>query len=412
MVKYFGRFPDKWESMKKENAPKSEREHFIEVWGLVHNNTRMFSYWMNKSELSLTEKKLLKAFYLYHKNKKNECLELVKTAPITDKFLEGVRLYLIGLCYNQFCHYFYAIENLERSIQNFVKAKETEFILNPLCLLANVYGNRREIKKMADCLDHIKEYPAKTDLRILQVFYVEICYYNVTDQLIKAEQLFKRVEAMNNGEFEIFRPYFLVVMFMLYTKEKDYQKCYKILEQYKDISGHVVKANYAYMKLLLDHLSNGKTLYIYDKEFLEFPEMHHQLEVIRAFQMGDLKAAQNAWAKLSKHNPELYKDNFHFNGDRTLFYQVLLTYQGYFQSTQITSSMLEKYETQIEKLDFIFSSSLSPLSKSELIRLIWNEEVSESTSARLRKLISTYSKKYGHEVKSHQSTYRLIRKAS
>jgi hypothetical protein len=77
--------------MKSHHSPKDYQKKFIEVWGLVHNNIRMFKYWIEKGELSIPESRLLKAFYHYKKKKKNECLDLIKSKMSDDPFLEGFR---------------------------------------------------------------------------------------------------------------------------------------------------------------------------------------------------------------------------------------------------------------------------------------------------------------------------------
>lgn len=207
--------------MKNSQSNLNKHLNFIKVWGFVHNDTKNYFYWIKKGGLSISEIKLLNAFYLYKKNKKQECLELVKTQISDDIFLEATRYYLIGLIYNQFCHYSHAIQNLKRSILLFEESGESEFILNPLCVLANVYGNRREVSLMAECLDNIKEFNPRSDLQKIQVMYAEICFCNISDQNQKAEYIYKKVKEKGFLEYEAFRPYFMTIMFMIYSKEKN-----------------------------------------------------------------------------------------------------------------------------------------------------------------------------------------------
>jgi hypothetical protein len=398
--------------MNHQSTRPVNHEKFIEVWNMLHLNTRMFDYWVKHGDFSILERRLLKASSFYKKNKKQECFEILMTTMKEDAFLEGFRFFLIGLLYNQHGHFFYAIENLESSIRFFEQAREQNFILTPLCVLVNVYGNRRDVKNMANCIDRIKEYRAESDAIKLQVLYAEQSYFTITNQYRKAENVFRKAEEKKLPGFEVYRPYFLVNQLMTNVKEKKYSKCYQTLHEYHQYSGCLVKANYSYMKALLDLITQDKPLYIYSKDFKDFPEMHHQLEVIKALMVGDMVKAEKFWAILSQHNPELYTSGFNFKGDQSLFYQALQKYENHINKNQISPEGIKLRSSKVEKLHYILSASNGPLSNEKLISLIWNEQTNESTLMKLRKLISNYTKKYGQKVKSYQGTYRLIRKAS
>ena len=58
--------------MKESLSSKEQQQKFIEVWGFVHNDVRKYKYWMENTDFSNPETKLLKAFYHYKKNKKKE----------------------------------------------------------------------------------------------------------------------------------------------------------------------------------------------------------------------------------------------------------------------------------------------------------------------------------------------------
>lgn len=393
-------------------AKHQARDRFLDTWGLVHTNIRSFDYWVNKHDFTISEKKLLHAFYLYKKNKKNECLELLQFKIDANTFLEGIRYYLIGLVYNQFGHFFYSIENLEKSVSKFEESGELEFIVNPLSLLVGVYGNRREINKMAECLDRLKEYSPQNNIRKLQIMLAEMTYYTISGQSQKVESIHRKAEEQNLKGFENFRPFFLVNLFMAYVQEKKYEICYKILKEYSSLSGCLVKANYLYMKTLLDHLVYDKPIYVYAKEFKDFPEMHFQLEVIKALKIGDRREAQKYWKMLSKHNPTLYEENFKLNSESSLFYQTLERYLGNAEVKVVSKVKVDLLSSNLKKLHYILSSSNAPVGNEELIRLIWGEEFTEKSFARLRKLVSDYTKQYKVEIRGSQSTYQILKKIS
>ena len=395
----------------KKNDPRPF-SLFRETFCLIHLDQKKFLKWMKAKNYTVNEKKLLSAFYHFKKNKKHPSLEILKSSPLNESFLEGVRLYLIGLVYNQHSHFTHAIENLEKSIKLLDEISEQEFILNPLIILCLVHGNRRDILKMGEVLDRVKEIPVKSEFGKLQIIHAEIFYYCLSKQLLKAQTLLISTLEKKVPEVEVFRPFFLVNLFGIYLTQGHYDSCYSILEQYKDLNGTVVKANFSYMKSLLDHLVQDKPLYIYVSQFGEFPELYEQLEVIKHLSIGDRETAHKFWQKLSKHNSELYGDNFNYKGEENLFSFSLKKYLGTVHKREWKESELIKIVSKIEKLHYILSNSLAPISSAELIKLVWAEEVSELTQARLRKLISLYEKKYKVEVTSRQLTYQLKQSAS
>jgi hypothetical protein len=157
---------------------------------------------------------------------------------------------------------------------------------------------------------------------------------------------------------------------------------------------------------------HDRPLYVYARDFDECPELYHQLEVIKNLKIGDIETAQKFWSMLTMHNPELYKSEFEYKGDETLFFQALKLHLLSSNKVQIQAKDLAKFTTNLAKLDYIFSHAQIPMSQSDIIKLIWNEEVSESGKAKLRRLISDYSKKFNKKIKAYQSTYQIDKKAS
>lgn len=397
--------------MKNKLHNEENYKLFIDTWRLLHTNTRMFEYWMKNGEFSIHERRLLRCFQFYKKNKKKECLDLLEAKINDDTFLEGVRLYLKGLVYNQHCHYFYAIENLEKSIELFQSINEERFQLNSLCLIVMVYGNRREIKNMASTLDQIKEFTLETNSQKLQLLYAELFYFVLTNNKEAVLAACKKALSLKYPEYEGFHAYFLVQKFMLFAKNEEYKACYQILEDYKKLSGNLVKANYAYMKTLLDHLDQDAPLYVYARDYGEFPELYQQLEVIKSLKEGNLEGAKKFWKKLSQHNPSLYGEDFEFKGDHTLFAQGLKRYLVHRHEVKLDQTQIDAISSALDKLIFILANSARPLETSELIMVIWKEDYSVAALGRLRKLVSRYNQNSDNKIVASRGTYQLASSA-
>jgi hypothetical protein len=383
-------------------------EKFLETWRLVQTNQRMFQYWLKKYPFSIFEKKLLKCFNLYQKNKKEEALKLLNFNIKENPLLEGLRYYLKGLIYNQHGHYFYAVENLNQSIENFKKIKDCSFVINSICLLVNIYANRRDLSKLKESAEQLSRIKPQNDSQKLQKMYAEMCVYSITGQIQKCEQLYLDFCEQDKSQIKIYKPYFLVCLFSAYAAELEYDRCKNILDDYKKISGCVVKANYLYMKTLLDHVISDAPLYFYAKDFKDFPELYLQLKVIKALKSGNLEEAKKSWLLLSKHNEFLYLKNFDFQGEKSLFKQALDRHKNNIEKVNIDLKELNSLRGNLKKVEYIFSKVKVPIQNEELIRLIWDEELTEVTLNRLRKLISDYVKKHKVSIKASDATYRVV----
>jgi hypothetical protein len=398
--------------MKTLSKNNVDHTLFRETWSMLHTNPRMFDYWLKKSDLTIHERRLLKCFNLYRKNKKKECIELLKNRISSDQFLEGVRCYLKGLIYNQHSHCFYAIEHLEASIEIFKTIGEVQFLNNSLFLIAIVYGNRRETNKMAAILDDLVEFDLVSNSERLQLIYAQLFYFVLMNQKENALAACTKAEKLNYAEYESYHSYFLVQKFMLFAKNKEYKNCYKVLEDYKKISGNTVKANYVYMNALLGHIDANKPLYVYAKDYAEFPELYEQLEVIKNLKDGEIELAKSYWQKLSKHNPFLYGENFTYYGDENLFAQALKRYLVHSEEMEINEEQLDRIPKLMDKLQYIVENANRPLDSFVLISLIWKEEYSQAALTRLRKLVFRYNQQSSFKIIVQNGTYKLEKSSS
>jgi hypothetical protein len=138
--------------------------------------------------------------------------------------------------------------------------------------------------------------------------------------------------------------------------------------------------------------------------------MAQQIEVLKALIAGDYKQAEKHWRQLSHHQPDLYGSGFSYNGEKNLFSEALALARSE-ESLGVDMLHLQSLKSDREKLAYIFDEVDRSLKKSELISLLWSEEVSEKSEARLRKLVYQYRKKTGLDVSSLQGTYKVVKKA-
>ncbi len=389
---------------------QNEERHvyFLETFKLLRSDKRKFLYRLEHHTFSLAEGRLLRAYLEFHRNSKAGALKELRVSPFHEAFYEGVRLYLIGLVYNQHSHFRYAVENLERSVQTFQTVPHYGFVLNPLYLLILALGNRREVARMGQLLLELESIPVTTALEKLQVLHCRILYALLSGDTQNCLELVEHAFRHKKQDLKSFEPHLLIIRISALIQEMRYDDAISLLDRYKKTASNaIVRANYAYIKTLLTHLHQGAPLYIYASKFKDFPELHWQLETVKRLSIGDLDGARKFWNQLRKHNTGLYGVDFEYKGDPSLFSQCLDRYRSHTTGEDWDESELAGIKSKRDRLHFLLTRSSGPILADRLVDLIWGEEADERTLARLRKLISNYCKELGVKVVSRHNSYRL-----
>jgi hypothetical protein len=385
----------------------SEIDFFKETFRMLNNEPRKFEYRLKTHPFDRNQKKLLTAFSYFKKGNKEETFSLLKGYTIETPFFEGVRLYLLGIAHNHYCAYSFAVEHLSKSVEIFQELEEENFLVYSITALILAFGNKRDFRKMEHYVDMMKVCHPSSDHNKLLMIHAELVYLVHAEQLVKAKKILQKTLASDLKNLEMFKPSFLILYFSAAFKSRNYSRCYEILDEYKALNGFTVKLNYLYMKCLLDHITAQKPLYVYESDYKDFPEMHHQLEVIKSLSVGDVERAGSFWSLLQKHNPSIYKKDFTYAGDYSLFSCALGLYAAHAKTVDLDLNVLNGLSGPLAKLQYIFSQTSAAVPKEELIKLIWNENSSEASLNRLRQLVYSYKKKYRTEIVSHQNTYKM-----
>lgn len=386
---------------------QSELVFFKETFKLVSIDQRKFEYRLKNHPFDIQEKRVLTGLLALKKGNKENAFNELKCTAFTNPFLEAVRRHVLGMVHLNFGTFRFAHEHLNKSIEIFRGIQEKKFILYPLNSLAMTYGNQNKLVEMSGIIDQINELNPKDPYFFISKINVEALFLSKSGQELKALKIITQKKLEGNVFYGWFKPSFLILEFTIRFKQKRYQECFKILERYKKTPGFTAKANFEFLKSLLDHIVNNKALYVYARDFKDFPELHYQLEVIKGLSCGDHKTAENFWNLLSQHNPRIYQSKFHFSGESVVFQHALKIYNTAKSSIEMDLNKLDLLKENIEKLHYILQSSSRPIEKEILIKLIWKEEMSETSMARLRKLVSRYNQKYPNQIQSRQQSYML-----
>lgn len=385
-------------------------QFFIETFRMMNTDSRKCHYRISSKNFNLEEQQILNAYYAYKIKDLDKTFSLLKKRKYTNPLREGLRLYLLGLANNHICKYSFATESLFDSLRKISLFPEYDLELYPLTALVISLSNQNDLKRIDKVVQLIDKYPPTSEHSELTILHAKIVYHNLLDNDKSVRHFIAKAKASKAKTLNLFLPNFLLIEFALAIKHDDFKDCYKILEEYKRQKGFSIKANYKFIKILLDHITMGEKLYVYDKDFDSHPELHQQLQVIKALCLGDYSLAKESWSLLCKHNKEVYQDDFIYNAPKCLFSIALKLNLNKVDSIFDIKYLNEKIKTikkAIDKLDFIFTHSSTPIHKEILINLIWNEEMNESTENRLRVLINKYKKVTGISISTYQGTYTL-----
>lgn len=383
-----------------------EHTFFYETFRMFGVNKKKFKYRLKNNKFEIQEKALLLALEAVMRKDKDKVFDLLKNKTFSSVFLEGARLYLLGFTNNYFGMYKFAIEDLELSVEKLRDTPYEPFLIHSYLSLLVCHSNRKDKEEAIKYIHLIEKHEPDSPYQALSIAHALAVGLLAVNEHKKCEKIIKSVYEEQSEYLHIYEAGFCLTEFMLSLKQGDPDACAQALDRYKKLPGYVVKANYLYMKKMLDHIYKSAPLYVYRKDFENYPESYDQIETIRHLSVGNLEEAQKTWAMLQGHNPSLYGDNFHYRGDFCLF---SLAIEKYKDALKVSEEIVELDEglSPMEKLGLLYKNKSKSYTKEDLIQLIWNEEVSELTLQRLRQLVYRFNKSQTIKLVSYHEVYKV-----
>ena len=168
------------------------------------------------------------------------------------------------------------------------------------------------------------------------------------------------------------------------------------------------------MDSLISYLYKDASIYAYERDFESIPYLYHQLMVIKSLRCFEIENAKKSWAFLQAENPFVYREDFQLNDDGSLFSKALEKVKRESLNSQqpgFDQVKLNEFKTVQDKLHYILTSKDGAVSSEDLIKLIWNEEVSEKSLFKLSVQISRLRKKSTDEIKVKSGHYYIKKSA-
>lgn len=385
---------------------------FIATLNTLNSSIRQYKYHLNSKPFSPTQKKLLRAFLLYKKGKANDVINALRGLHVQEKTYDAIRLYILSIAQNHIGSYKLSLMNSESSIKMCQESNNKKFIIFPILAALITLGNRKEAQHMKFYLDKIESYETDDDYIRLSIYQVYAIYYSLIDDFASLNKTVRKALLLNTPYLKELEASFILLNFISFFKQGNYKGCYLTLENYKKSKGFVVRVNYKYMKMLLDHITQGSPLYVYEKDFKGFTELYKQVEVLKSLDCRDLESAKDSWCELQKHNPSLYENDFQYTGDYCLFSNILNSkLEKRKQVQSFNEDVLKSLTSDAEKVLYLLRNSNKSLSKYEIIDTLWNHLEQSRAESKLYKAIHKL-KRSDLKVKNKMGCYFIEKKAA
>lgn len=355
--------------------------------------------------LSIPERKILEAHLLIRANRNLDAILFLKAiSPGLHPFVEAERLLMLGVALLNLSRFKESGAALKMAAKRLDRLDAGSFRFTAwfnlfLCFFNS--GNRPGMARAIRVLTGIAGLSEWSRVRLLRVRFLHAVE---TGDRKGALGLLPLIRAGISKLPESDRISQEVSEFRFHILCGEFEAARKTLLGMKRHRKFHLKQNFNFMKILLDHLTEGKPVYAYFKDFKEAPLLFAQLRVIQSLESGDRESALRAWSELSLLVPEIHGAPFETFGPETLFSLCV--------RKNLKRPLAEEVETDglvdnlQQKLVRILRFSEAPVQKSELFERIWGRPLQDKEDLRrLSRLVSKARKAFSILIQSRRGAY-------
>lgn len=368
-------------------------------------NAKLKKYFADK-RLSLAEKKILNCLLLIKKNQLRQAIEDLEEVSGLNEFLKSYQYLLLAVCYNNLSFYCQASHHIKQSIEQFKKSGDQKYVFYALNTGACVAFNLKDKDLVSEMLNELRQLPDNQNYIDLKTKCCEL-YLNLLADDERALKLSLELLDYYLKNDPDQASYYYILSITAHLKFDLVDEAYALLEDCRTCGGYRIKPNYKYLQSLMDFVYKGKTFYFYEEKFTDAQLLYFELSVIKNLELEKYDEAKECWKKLMGFNPDVYKANFFLKSDKTLFKQALSLYDlSVFQESESEVIDLQMLESSVDKLLYILETRKHFVSKEELIKLIWGEELSLENESRLSSIIYILRKHKNIAIVTRDGRYK------
>lgn len=352
------------------------------------------------------EKNIAKASLLIRDGKFKEVVDLLKSISSGSEVVESQRFYLLGSAYNNLSHFLEAVECYE---QSYKLGRKYQIHFRDFSIVQSLiicYLNLKDPKKVKELCGKLKIIGASDTKEEIDLKFAEYYAALVENDLEASKKRLSSLKQIQPKMTEHQKILFVFECFDLAIKLKEFEKAYDVLEELKRIKKFYNRGSFKFMKALLDHLTQGKEIYLYEKDFEGQKEFLLQVKLINHLRSGQKEEANSLWRELMSSSPDVYKDNFSYHGDTCLF--SLCLEKNLRPIEDISDFAKDPQITKEEAILEILKKRKGPVSKEEIFRLIYGREAeSKEDMHKLTALVYLLRRKTNLNIKTQKGCYLL-----
>lgn len=388
-----------------------ENDFFLDTFNLVRTNIEKAKYRIKNKKFKPSERVLLQQFVEFKSNNTEDIIRKLSDINYDDyNIVSGCANWLKGLCYNQIGDFKESEKFLRKSLEILTEI-DSHFAFYPCAhLVINLVNqnNKEEALLFLDLTN--KHQPSDSFSQVLWYSAKLACLYidNKDKNIIQmTDMLFGHFQ---NGFLPVHASVYLIRI-MTEIKRENFEESLRLLEEYKKINSLKVKSNYKFLKVLLRHLLYRDEIYVYEREFNKERLLYLQLLTIKKLSLKHYSDAKDSWDSLHEIAPRMFQENFKFNGTKCVFSIALSKYPTSQSSDQVVVKELDvsKLNKIEQKIEHIINNVDSFISKDEIARLIWPDELPHQNYRNINKYIAKLRKK-GYTLKIKNNSVYILDK--
>lgn len=389
--------------MKNVNA-----KTFIDALRNYQDGPKKMQKYFSDQRLTIAEKKILECWMLLGDNHFFKILSILDGLSTSyDPLVEAQKYLILGITLNNKSECQQAIPLILKSyevIRTYPIPRHHFIAINNLFI---AYLNYKDEKGMKYCLDEMKKMKLEGVRQKIMLLHARFNYLAFKGELQKAWTFLEEADQYRDEMTDVAAIGHFVNQYVYYVKAGEFEKCFEVLARMKKQRKFYHSENYNYMKMMLEHYLKNTPLYVYATDFEDHSTLYYQLRVIKFLEEDDREGALRSWKELQRVAPHIYKNEFSYQGDVSIFSLCLKKHLSGKSDHRIDFETMPAGKE--ERLSYILNKISSPIKKETLYEYIWGKAMQDKDDiVKLKKLISRLRVNGGVEISYRKGCYQLI----
>lgn len=390
---------------------KIKTKAFAKVINEIHLTYDKLAKILADKRLTSTEKKLIQCWHMLRKGEFAEILVTLKSVDADyDNLVMAQKDLLTGIALIWEGNLVKALELIKNSV----------FLLSQYEDIGNVYFlslynyficsiNLKNKSEMELALTLLSEFSGKDERQSVTYLNCVFNYESFCNNHDKAEAMIRELDQLKDVMNDSIFMAYSTGKYIHYVKTEQFAKCYEVLEERKKRRSFYIRANYLFMRVLLDNYCHKTPIYVYERDFKDSPFLFWQIMVIKFLEEKKIDQATAYWNKLRQTMPAIYQSNFSYHGPKDIFSLCLKLHLQVEDSVDFSN----KPEKKEDVLVYLLHQSKSAITMDTIYQEIWGKEIVDKTDIdKLKKLVSRVRKNRNIDIKYKKGCYYIDKKAS